>query len=265
MKGRTEMKVQENAVENKLAFERDWADDYLLHFDLKDCFYVCDFSYNYSYFSKLEIRRIGARHLKQQRTLSTYSKKIKYSDVLLTPIFIGFLFYFILVNIWILEGNNHQERHNNYNVVLSNFHFQRREVAKTVFCLVLVFALCWLPLHLSRILKLTIYDQKDPNRCELLRWDYTNKAYVLLAFSISILGFPSELTCSVCLKFSFLSRAFVFHSINFQEIMRKPTNRGLLSCLPSLFLIPFRAVILPCDITWMWGKFCPHFPFWLNR
>ncbi|XP_061223698.1 endothelin receptor type B isoform X2 [Neopsephotus bourkii] len=44
----------------------------------------------------------------------------------------------------------------------------RREVAKTVFCLVLVFALCWLPLHLSRILKLTIYDQKDPNRCELL-------------------------------------------------------------------------------------------------
>lgn len=46
---------------------------------------------------------------------------------------------------------------------------QRREVAKTVFCLVLVFAVCWLPLHLSRILKLTIYDEKDPNRCELLR------------------------------------------------------------------------------------------------
>lgn len=47
--------------------------------------------------------------------------------------------------------------------------FQRREVAKTVFCLVLVFALCWLPLHLSRILKFTLYDQNDPNRCELLR------------------------------------------------------------------------------------------------
>lgn len=47
---------------------------------------------------------------------------------------------------------------------------QRREVAKTVFCLVLVFALCWLPLHLSRILKLTIYDERDPNRCELLRY-----------------------------------------------------------------------------------------------
>ncbi|XP_015241913.1 PREDICTED: endothelin B receptor-like [Cyprinodon variegatus] len=45
---------------------------------------------------------------------------------------------------------------------------QRREVAKTVFCLVLVFALCWFPLYLSRILKWTIYDSKDPNRCRLL-------------------------------------------------------------------------------------------------
>ncbi|KAJ3595717.1 hypothetical protein NHX12_005020 [Muraenolepis orangiensis] len=53
-------------------------------------------------------------------------------------------------------------------VALSDHLKQRREVAKTVFCLVLVFALCWLPLHLSRILKLTIYDEKDPNRCELL-------------------------------------------------------------------------------------------------
>ncbi|XP_028447399.1 endothelin receptor type B [Perca flavescens] len=45
---------------------------------------------------------------------------------------------------------------------------QRREVAKTVFCLVIVFALCWLPLYLIRILKLTIYDETDPNRCQLL-------------------------------------------------------------------------------------------------
>ncbi|XP_063070553.1 endothelin receptor type B [Engraulis encrasicolus] len=45
---------------------------------------------------------------------------------------------------------------------------QRREVAKTVFSLVLVFAICWLPLHLSRILKLTIYNEKDPHRCDLL-------------------------------------------------------------------------------------------------
>uniref|UniRef100_A0A8C5P6X2 Endothelin receptor type B n=1 Tax=Leptobrachium leishanense TaxID=445787 RepID=A0A8C5P6X2_9ANUR len=56
---------------------------------------------------------------------------------------------------------------------------QRREVAKTVFCLVLVFAVCWLPLHLSRIIKLTFYDEYDPNRCELLSFllslDYIGK------------------------------------------------------------------------------------------
>ncbi|XP_018558639.2 endothelin receptor type B [Lates calcarifer] len=51
---------------------------------------------------------------------------------------------------------------------LSNHTKQRLEVAKTVFCLVIVFALCWLPLHLSRILKSTIYDETDPNRCQLL-------------------------------------------------------------------------------------------------
>nr|XP_046259495.1 endothelin receptor type B-like [Scatophagus argus] len=51
---------------------------------------------------------------------------------------------------------------------LSDHTKQRREVAKAVFCLVIVFALCWLPLYLSRILKSTIYDEKDPNRCQLL-------------------------------------------------------------------------------------------------
>lgn len=53
-------------------------------------------------------------------------------------------------------------------IALNDHLKQRREVAKTVFCLVLVFALCWLPLHLSRILKLTLYDENDPHRCELL-------------------------------------------------------------------------------------------------
>ncbi|KAF3838026.1 hypothetical protein F7725_009794 [Dissostichus mawsoni] len=53
-------------------------------------------------------------------------------------------------------------------IALNDHMKQRREVAKTVFCLVLIFALCWLPLHLSRILKKTIYDENDPNRCELL-------------------------------------------------------------------------------------------------
>ncbi|KAJ7319846.1 hypothetical protein JRQ81_019357 [Phrynocephalus forsythii] len=53
-------------------------------------------------------------------------------------------------------------------IALNDHLKQRREVAKTVFCLVLVFALCWLPLHLSRILKFALYDEHDPNRCELL-------------------------------------------------------------------------------------------------
>ncbi|XP_048883306.1 endothelin receptor type B-like [Brienomyrus brachyistius] len=53
-------------------------------------------------------------------------------------------------------------------IALNDHMKQRREVAKTVFCLVVIFALCWLPLHLSRIIKNTIYDQNDPNRCELL-------------------------------------------------------------------------------------------------
>lgn len=47
--------------------------------------------------------------------------------------------------------------------------FQRREVAKAVFCLVLIFALCWFPLHLSRILKKMVYYQHDSTRCELLK------------------------------------------------------------------------------------------------
>ncbi|XP_066516370.1 endothelin receptor type B-like [Hoplias malabaricus] len=57
---------------------------------------------------------------------------------------------------------------NGVQIALNDHLKQRREVAKTVFCLVLVFALCWLPLHLSRILKQNIYNEEDPNRCELL-------------------------------------------------------------------------------------------------
>ncbi|XP_067890456.1 endothelin receptor type B-like [Heterodontus francisci] len=53
-------------------------------------------------------------------------------------------------------------------IALNDHLKQRREVAKTVFCLVLIFALCWLPLHLSRILMKIFYDEYDPNRCELL-------------------------------------------------------------------------------------------------
>ncbi|XP_063289417.1 endothelin receptor type B-like [Pelobates fuscus] len=57
---------------------------------------------------------------------------------------------------------------NGMRIALNDHMKQRREVAKTVFCLVVIFALCWLPLHVSSILKKTVYDGTDPNRCELL-------------------------------------------------------------------------------------------------
>ncbi|CAB1440208.1 unnamed protein product [Pleuronectes platessa] len=58
---------------------------------------------------------------------------------------------------------------------------QRREVAKAVFCLVLIFALCWFPLHLSRLLKKTIYRSHDARRC-----DFLNFLLVLDYFSINM-------------------------------------------------------------------------------
>ncbi|KAF5923408.1 hypothetical protein HPG69_006577 [Diceros bicornis minor] len=59
-------------------------------------------------------------------------------------------------------------RNGSLRIALSEHLKQRREVAKTVFCLVVIFALCWFPLHLSRILKKTVYNEMDKNRCELL-------------------------------------------------------------------------------------------------
>ncbi|XP_061566760.1 endothelin receptor type B-like [Cololabis saira] len=64
---------------------------------------------------------------------------------------------------------------------LSDHLKQRREVAKAVFCLVLIFALCWFPLHLSRLLKRTVYESQDAHRCELL-----NFLLVLDYFSINM-------------------------------------------------------------------------------
>ncbi|XP_041635579.1 endothelin-1 receptor-like isoform X2 [Cheilinus undulatus] len=66
-------------------------------------------------------------------------------------------------------------------IALSEHLKQRREVAKAVFCLVLIFALCWFPLHLSRLLKRTVYKPHDAHRCELL-----NFLLVLDYFSINM-------------------------------------------------------------------------------
>ncbi|XP_072534653.1 endothelin receptor type Aa [Salminus brasiliensis] len=53
-------------------------------------------------------------------------------------------------------------------IALSDHLKQRQEVAKAVFSLVVIFALCWSPLHLSRLLKKLIYRDGDENRCDLL-------------------------------------------------------------------------------------------------
>ncbi|KPP57606.1 hypothetical protein Z043_124650 [Scleropages formosus] len=72
-----------------------------------------------------------------------------------------------------------QHRSGSLRIALSEHLKQRREVAKAVFCLVLIFALCWFPLHLSRILKKMVYVQNDPGRCDLLKFllvlDYLSK------------------------------------------------------------------------------------------
>ncbi|KAM3864936.1 endothelin receptor type Aa [Diretmus argenteus] len=64
------------------------------------------------------------------------------------------------------EMLNH--RNGSLRIALSEHLKQRREVAKAVFFLVLIFALCWFPLHLSRILKKMVYYQNDVERCALL-------------------------------------------------------------------------------------------------
>ncbi|XP_022597107.1 endothelin receptor type B-like [Seriola dumerili] len=79
-----------------------------------------------------------------------------------------FGFYFCMPLAWTLVFYTLMTRNMLRKTTLSDLTKQRREVAKTVFCLVIVFALCWLPLYLSRILKSTIYDEKDPKRCQLL-------------------------------------------------------------------------------------------------
>uniref|UniRef100_A0A8C5IBD1 Endothelin receptor type B-like n=1 Tax=Gouania willdenowi TaxID=441366 RepID=A0A8C5IBD1_GOUWI len=80
-----------------------------------------------------------------------------------------FGFYFCMPLVWTAVFSTLMTRKmlKNAQNALSEHVKQRREVAKTVFCLVAVFAICWLPLYLSRILKSTLYDEKDSNRCRI--------------------------------------------------------------------------------------------------
>nr|XP_019957007.1 PREDICTED: endothelin B receptor-like [Paralichthys olivaceus] len=114
---------------------------------------------------KGEHLRICLLHPMQKTEFMKFYKSAKdwwlFSAYFCLPLAVTAIFYTLMTCEMLRKKNGVQ-------IALSDHLKQRREVAKTVFCLVLVFALCWLPLHLSRILKLTIYDEKDPNRCELL-------------------------------------------------------------------------------------------------
>uniref|UniRef100_A0A8C5V4T2 Endothelin receptor type B n=2 Tax=Microcebus murinus TaxID=30608 RepID=A0A8C5V4T2_MICMU len=109
--------------------------------------------------------RICLLHPTQKTAFMQFYKTAKdwwlFSFYFCLPLAITALFYTLMTCEMLRKKSGMQ-------IALNDHLKQRREVAKTVFCLVLVFALCWLPLHLSRILKLTLYDQYDPNRCELL-------------------------------------------------------------------------------------------------
>uniref|UniRef100_A0A1A8NRC0 Endothelin-1 receptor n=1 Tax=Nothobranchius rachovii TaxID=451742 RepID=A0A1A8NRC0_9TELE len=78
------------------------------------------------------------------------------------PVICTAIFYTLMT----LEMLNH--RKGSLRIALSEHLKQRREVAKAVFSLVLIFALCWFPLHLSRILKMMLYQESDKERCDLL-------------------------------------------------------------------------------------------------
>lgn len=89
-------------------------------------------------------------------------------------------------------------RNGSLRIALTEHLRQRREVAKAVFCLVLIFALCWFPLHLSRILKKVVYYPNDESRCEffnfLLVLDYVgiNLATINSCINPIILYFVSK-------------------------------------------------------------------------
>ncbi|XP_026200279.1 endothelin receptor type B-like isoform X2 [Anabas testudineus] len=85
-------------------------------------------------------------------------------------------------------------------ISLSEHLKQRREVAKAVFCLVLIFALCWFPLHLSRLLKRTIYKSHDVHRCELLNF--------LLVFDYFSLNMATINSCINPIILYFVSKKF---------------------------------------------------------
>ncbi|XP_060102654.1 endothelin-1 receptor [Heteronotia binoei] len=91
-------------------------------------------------------------------------------------------------------------KNRNLRIALNEHLKQRREVAKTVFCLVVIFALCWFPLHLSRLLKKLMDKEMNPNRCEFLCF--------LLAFDYISMNLAAINSCINPIALYFVSKKF---------------------------------------------------------
>uniref|UniRef100_A0AAY4C2G5 G-protein coupled receptors family 1 profile domain-containing protein n=1 Tax=Denticeps clupeoides TaxID=299321 RepID=A0AAY4C2G5_9TELE len=107
---------------------------------------------------------------------------------------------------------------------------QRREVAKAVFSLVVIFALCWFPLHLSRILKKLIYRPNDIRRCDLLRYNFPSFSHTFsgitsLRIIHNFVHFPTFQSCLCCwchsAGFLFRRGSFQLSSLTRQNQLQK--------------------------------------------
>ncbi|XP_072899031.1 endothelin receptor type Aa [Hemitrygon akajei] len=104
-------------------------------------------------------------------------------------------FFYTLMTCEMLNKRNKSLR-----IALSEHLKRRREVAKTVLFLVVIFALCWLPLHLGRILKKTIFREADPKRCEFYK--------VLLMLNFIGLNLATLNSCINPIALYFVSKKF---------------------------------------------------------
>ncbi|XP_051891988.1 endothelin receptor type Aa [Pristis pectinata] len=104
-------------------------------------------------------------------------------------------FFYTLMTCEMLNKRNKSLR-----IALSEHLKRRREVAKTVLFLVVLFALCWFPLHLGRILKQTIYHEDDPKRCEFFK--------ILLVLNFIGLNLAALNSCINPIALYFVSKKF---------------------------------------------------------
>ncbi|KAM9856615.1 endothelin receptor type Aa [Aulostomus maculatus] len=174
-----------------------------------------------------------------QSTFMMYYRDVKdwwlFGFYFCVPLTCTAIFYTLMT----CEMLNH--RKGSLRIALSEHLKQRREVAKAVFCLVLIFALCWFPLHLSRILKKMVYYQNDETRCELLNFllvmDYLsiNLATINSCINPIILYFVSKKfkncfkSCLCCWCNSDNQQSSIGTSIQYKspEANNLPTDRSI--------------------------------------